>query len=374
MKKEYTIVWRNEKKMLSLRPEIKLMNRRKIRFKLCIILALMMLPLATDAQRRKTTNKKAKAKEEEPVEDPRIMQMLTSTQQVMFIDSLVTDRADFMSYIPLSPHIGKLTQTAGLGTFTSEMGDYRLITVQKDTLTMIMSSDFIANRWTEPQPANGLDEAAANPFLMPDGVTLYFAQKGGKSIGGYDIFVTRYDSQRRAFLKAENIGMPFASTANDLFYAIDEYNQLGYFVTDRRQPIGKVCIYTFIPSETRRTYRSEAYTDEQLRSLAAINRMADTWTNDLQKQKDALTRLEKARAAQSQGQTADRQSHITELDSLRHEAEILDKALTLARNHYATASEGERVTLCISILSAEQQLENLQLEIRQREKQIPYRN
>lgn len=86
------------------------------------------------------------------------------------------------------------------------------------------------------------------PFMMPDGTTFYFAATGEESIGGYDIFVTRFDSESGSFLKAENIGMPFNSTANDYMYAIDEFNDIGWFATDRSQPEGKVCIYIFIPS------------------------------------------------------------------------------------------------------------------------------
>ena len=342
-----------------------------MKLKIFALVALLLLPLSMDAQRKKKPVKKEKPAEE-VVEDPRIAQMLASTQQIVFIDSMVVDKQDFMSYIPLSPHIGKLKQADGLGSFTSEMGDHRLMTTDESA---IASTDFIGNHWTAPSPIKGIGSApACNPFLMPDGITLYFAQKGEKSIGGYDIFVTRYDSEMAAFLRPENLGMPFSSESNDLFYGIDEFNQLGYFVTDRRQPHGKVCIYVFIPNEQRKVYRSEAYSEEQLRSLAAIRRIADTWKDKLQRQ-EALKRFTTARSAFAASENSTQKSQgQSMLDSLRHEADVLEKTLTLTRNRYATATEGERVTLRISILSAEQQLENLQLEIRQREKQIPYHN
>ena len=340
-----------------------------MRYKLCIIVALLVLPLTIQAQRKKGT---VKPKVEEPAEDPRITQMLSSVQQIMFVDSVVVDRNDFMKHIPLSPHIGKLSQTAGLGMFTSEMGDHRLCTTAD---TIIAETDFIANRWTEARPVNGIGNAPAiNPFLMPDGITLYYAQKGEKSIGGFDIFVTRYDSERRTFLKPENIGMPFSSEADDLFYAIDEFNQLGYFVTNRRQPADKVCIYTFIPQDSRRIYRSETYEEKQLRALAAINRIADTWEKG-EKRHEALARLEGAKAAI--GNLHDKNitpKNQTELDALHHEADVLDKTLALTRKHYATASENERAVLRTKILDAERQLEQLQQDIKNKEKQIPDNN
>ena len=200
---------------------------------------------------------------------------------------------------------------------------------------------------------------------MSDGITLYFAQQGPNSIGGYDIFVTRYDSDTGTYLKAENLGMPFSSTANDYLYAIDEANKLGYFVTDRRQPAGKVCIYVFIPNETRKVYPSETYSDDQLRSLAAIERIADSWDNKAQRN-EALNRLYAARQQQSKATQAN--TKLTPLESLRHQAETLEKALDLARRYYARATSAERQNLRHEILTSEKELEALQLEIRQEEK------
>ena len=96
-----------------------------MRYKTYIALMLMLLPLGVNAQRRGRAVKTPKV--EEPVEDPRITQMRASTQKVTFIDSMVVDKVDFMRHIPLSPHIGKLTQSNGLGTFTNEMGDHLVL-------------------------------------------------------------------------------------------------------------------------------------------------------------------------------------------------------------------------------------------------------
>ena len=203
------------------------------------------------------------------------------------------------------------------------------------------------------------------PVLSEDGKRVYFSSKGLYGMGGYDIFVTRYDSDTGTYLKAENLGMPFSSTANDYLYAIDEANKLGYFVTDRRQPAGKVCIYVFIPNETRKVYPSETYSDDQLRSLAAIERIADSWDNKAQRN-EALNRLYAARQQQSKATQAN--TKLTPLESLRHQAETLEKALDLARRYYARATSAERQNLRHEILTSEKELEALQLEIRQEEK------
>lgn len=333
-----------------------------------LLLALTMIIPSGFAQRRKKAVRKKQTKKEVVVEDPRIAQMLASTQQIMFIDSMVVSKRNFLSYIPLSRDAGLAEQNDSLGQFTNELRDHRLIVSysKKDSACHISQCDYIANTWTVPVRVKGISDASANfPFLMPDGITLYFAQQGENSIGGYDLFVTRYDAESGAFLKAENLGMPFSSTANDYFYAIDETSNLGYFVTDRNQPKGKVCIYVFEPNQTRKIYQSEAYSDQKLRSLAAVSKIADTWA-DKKQQQEALTRY---RSAKSQASNLKSQtSNSSELDNLRHQAEVLEKALLLARNYYARASEDERVSLRPEILKSEKELESLQLEIRKAEK------
>lgn len=348
------------------------------RYTAILIALLLIIPASVDAQRRKKPVKKPAPKKEEVIEeDPRIQQMLASTQKVMFIDSMVVDFDNFISYIPLSHECGTLAMEATFGSYTNELNDHRLTAIvpSADSVCHIMSSNLIDTEWTMPARLTGIDDDASNfPYLMPDGTTLYFAQRGEKSLGGYDIFVTRFDGERNMFLKPENLGMPFASEANDYLYVVDETYQLGYFVTDRHQPKGKVCIYVFLPTTSRSIYQSEAYSDQQLRALADINRIADTWGRDAAIRRNALSRLEKARAdqqasAQSQGSSS-RGQHSTEIDELRQQADKLEKSLQQARVSYAHASIDERANMRDDILQSERQLEELQLTIKQKIKEL----
>lgn len=338
-----------------------------------ILLALAMLaPTASLAQRRKAVKKPKKAVEVVE-ENPLVAQMLEATQRIVFIDSMVVRKDDFYSYIPLSPECGHLQQIAGTGQYTNELGDHRLqaLYATGDTATYLAVTDFIGGQWTEPVPVKGIGNDDSNhPYLMPDGTTLYFAQKGEKSIGGYDIFVTRSNTEKGSFLRPENLGMPFASEANDYLYVIDEPRQLGYFVTDRRQPEGMVCIYIFIPSTSRRVYQSEAYTKEQLRSLAAINRIADTW-GDGSERKKALERLAQARQAftSHHENEINGSEQLTDLDKMRQEATKRRKALAEARKDYAIATPEAKAIMKPDILNQEKELEQLLLQIKQKEKE-----
>lgn len=337
---------------------------------LIILFMATLWPLTTTAQQRNRNHRQQQQQQAQPSEaELRIAQMVAATQKVVFIDSVVVPLNDFISHIPLSSECGKLTQEYGLGHFVSQLNDHRLSTyTSADSTTHIVSSHLIGKEWTNPEPLPGLNDASANyPYLMPDGITLYFAQKGEKSIGGYDIFVTRYDSDSATYLRPENIGMPFSSVDNDYLYVVDDLHELGYFVTDRRQPAGKVCIYTFIPNEVRQTYSDENLTEEQLKSLARIDRIADTWGTSkvrhyAQLKQEAVDAPPVVNMMQTTGDA--------DLDQMIQQAETLQKELLAARNDYARADENDRNSLRNEILKSERELEALQLVIRQKEKMI----
>lgn len=218
---------------------------------------------------------------------------LNATERVVFIDSVVVHKNDILPNIPLSDEAGKLdtyqhffssTDNPGAYLFRSQMGDH-IIYAKNDAKKnpQLFEGRLFDDNWTEPKDLNtqGLgdhgDIAQNYPFLLSDGTTLYYAAKGEESLGGYDIFMTRFDTDDKSFLAPENIGMPFNSTANDYLYVVDEVNQLGWFVTDRNQHVDSVCIYTFIPSESRKIY-SAAVEGDRMRALGKLNSIRDTWT------------------------------------------------------------------------------------------------
>ena len=167
-----------------------------------ILFLAFMTILPSGFSQRKRTVVKRKKKVETVVEDPRIQQMLVATQNIMFIDSMVVDKRHFISRIPLSADAGLLEQTDSLGQFTNELKDYRLTAYfdKNDSCIHISQSDYIANQWTTPVRVGGISDFSANfPFLMPDGVTLYFGQQGeqGSTFDANGNEIVRYKNLRR---------------------------------------------------------------------------------------------------------------------------------------------------------------------------------
>jgi len=205
-----------------------------------------------------------------------------------------------------------------------------------------------------------------------DGVTLYFASDGENSIGGYDIFITKYASGSQDFLVPENIGMPFNSPANDYMMVIDEQQRIGWFATDRNQPAGKVMIYKFIPNETKILFRTED--KDLLRRVAQlkVNRKAENVNmypvENLQQQETAneaefsvvindstiYTRFEQFQSTQAL-------SRFKEWLKMKKELQILKNELQQMREHYSiTQKTEEKNILMRKILDSEQKLIDLE--------------
>jgi hypothetical protein len=98
-------------------------------------------------------------------------------------------------------------------------------------------------------------EDDATPFFHQDSRTLYFASQWHHGLGGYDLFKAEYLGDS-TWGRAQNLGLPFNSAANDLFYYRRGNDSIGYFASNRSGSLtiaGESCcndLYKFIlPTE-----------------------------------------------------------------------------------------------------------------------------
>lgn len=354
-----------------------------------IFLLIFSLACPVFAQRR------GKAKLQKVKTDPRIESMTQATQRIEFIDSVVIPLASLPEALRLSRETGRVCtfqqffradQPGCDMLYANETGN-RIIysALQPDSTVRLVQQELYGDTWTRPAELQGLYQPALTdslcyPFLMADGTTLYFAARGTESIGGLDIFVSRLDVEAGRYMRPENIGMPFNSTANDYLYVIDELTGIGWFATDRRQSPGQVCLYTFLPPDTRELW-PDTYTTVQLAARAAITSIRDTWAHTAER-KAALARL-----AAVETNTADRHLDRPIVPGLkaRHPADLrspesrqLYKQLAAMRAKLATIEKRLSQTREASIqgaakamvISDERQAEQLYQQIADTEKQI----
>ncbi|MBR5861374.1 MAG: tetratricopeptide repeat protein [Bacteroidaceae bacterium] len=332
----------------------------------------------------------------------KLNRMVMNCEKICFVDSFVVDKKDFLSAYRMGSEGGYITTNArffddeglpgylncserGLDIYFSDFDE------DNDSLMKLYHNSKIADEWGRATMLKGFDTKGNDnyPFMLSDGVTLYFASDGEGSIGGYDLFVTRLDIETGRFLRPDHLAMPFNSVANDYMLAINEVANLGWFATDRNQPEGLVCVYVFIPSPDKECYDTDDF--GKLFSYAQISSIAATQTDGeaLRKARQQLTILhyeqnagtrkgdflfvvddrldykslsdfksEKARALFVEWQKKEAQ--------LRQDVTLLEQK----RDEYSSANAGMKNSMRNTILTLERKIESEQQELERMEYEV----
>ncbi len=96
-------------------------------------------------------------------------------------------------------------------------------------------------RWTTAKnlgPVINSPYDEETPFLSKDGRTLYFSSNNLKSMGGFDIFKTRYDDVKQSWGSPENLGRPINSAGDDLSFTFSPNGLEAFFVSSRKDGFG----------------------------------------------------------------------------------------------------------------------------------------
>lgn len=333
------------------------------------------------------------------VEDPGLLlykSMIPSTAKILFIDSVVVDKKNFLSQIPLNPESGRIgMRDIEYSQYENEFGDRAFFAAGDTATSALYACDKVGGEWSAPtrlfDTIEGIDKVNF-PFLMSDGITMYFGAKGEGTMGGYDIYMTTFDYDSGKFYTPENMGLPYNSTANDYLLAIDDVDKLGWLVTDRRQPEDKVCIYTFVPSDTRQGFDDTDLDNSEIEKYSRILSIADTWK--FGNKKSGMARLEelKSRLKTNAVKAAETESFAINdnvvyhssgnfkseqarelyngLKIKRKEFEDMMSRLSTMRRLYHDSTVSMRKGLENELLTLEKQVEDLNADIRATEKDI----
>ncbi|WP_146895090.1 OmpA family protein [Adhaeribacter aerolatus] len=83
-----------------------------------------------------------------------------------------------------------------------------------------------------------------SPYLTRDGKTMYFTSRGHNSMGGYDVFVTKFDSVSRRWSRPENMGYPINTPDDDAYYRLSPDGSYAYLSSYRMGGYGEKDIWT----------------------------------------------------------------------------------------------------------------------------------
>lgn len=82
-----------------------------------------------------------------------------------------------------------------------------------------------------------------DPYLHPDGVTLYFSSKGHSTMGEYDVFKSVLNIETNKFSPPESLGYPINSVNNDRFFVLSGDGKHGYYSSVKDDSKGSSDIY-----------------------------------------------------------------------------------------------------------------------------------
>lgn len=103
-----------------------------------------------------------------------------------------------------------------------------------------------------PKVNTDLDEDFPN--VSPDGEYLYFSSKGHFSMGGYDIFKSRWNPDSNHFESPRNIGYPVNSVDDDMNYRVSRTGRYGYMSALREDGYGDYDLYRITINEVESEY------------------------------------------------------------------------------------------------------------------------
>ena len=276
---------------------------RYILFLICCLFAFT----STQAQKKKVVKKKeTKAKvvaTDKKVDNSLFATMLPNTDKLLVIDSAVVDKDSFLKHLDLQNENGYVGIENDNAWFINALKNKKIY-ASGDSLSgrKLILAYYVNSKWEDRRPISELNTLFSDinfPFLMPDATTLFFSAKGHNSIGGFDIYTTRLDVDNGGFYIPDNYGLPYNSTANDYFLAIDERNNLGWLVSDRYQPEDKVCIYIFVPNKNRVKLAQEGFDNNTIKKLAQLNSIQATW--NFGDKQEAMRNLERLRTQRNVG-------------------------------------------------------------------------
>lgn len=324
----------------------------------------------------------------------RLQRMASNTEDIQIIDSMVVGKDEFLSAYKLSPSGGRMEYFNTVFSANKKINstvyfnekESKIYFAQPDTADVysLYSMEKLLDKFGNEKKLSdnnfGLNGSINYPFLMPDGVTIYFAAQDENSIGGYDIFVSRYNMNNDTFLAPERLNMPFNSIYNDYMMVVDEEKGVGWFATDRLQPEDSICVYTFIPNPSVQHIDGDDDNYKSRRTL--ITSISDTWKDGVDYEKTiALARKEPTVKKQevrdftfvindehtyyklADFKSKEARDVYYDVIRLKNELKTLDTDLEKQREAYSKMSDSEKRNAASSILMLEKKIEQLQLQI-----------
>lgn len=266
--------------------------------------------------------------------------MLHYVSSPTIVTRKILDKKDFFLYYPKISSVGHfISSPQGLPS-TSDT-----LYLPDNTNTLYYSTKdnygvwniFVTHKqddgsWSAPEALGSNVNSKGNeifPFLSPDGKRLYFSSNGHYGAGGYDLYVSIWDEDKKSWGIAQNMGFPYSSPSDDLFFYVTPDGKYAAFSSTRSLDDPTSRLY----STSRILCYVVNYEDDPVKHPATPQETYElarlrSGTVMTQQQRDSLSNAEVTKALEG----VERKSGLAEMDSLtRATTERYTKATQLYR-------------------------------------------
>ena len=218
--------------------------------------------------------------------------------------------------------------------------------MDEEGIRNIYATHLTDSLWSVPTLINEQMTSSSDeiyPMLSPDGQSLYFASKGLYGMGGYDLYVSNWNSETNDWDMPVNMGFPYSSPYDDFLFVNTEDGKYSIFASNRECGRDSVTIYVL---EYDSMPVRKAVTDvDELRALASLNPARDH------------SRIDNDAAVPDEGQqnesTKRYMDKMREVRALRDSVARFGKNLEKMRSGLAGASGEEKARLTAEISDKE---------------------
>ena len=137
-----------------------------------------------------------------------------------------------------------------------------------------LSTQDAKGKWAEPVnvgPKINTQYSEMSPFFDQSTGTLYFSSAGHKTMGGYDIFKSVYDSTAKEWGEPTNIGYPVNTSDDNIFYQVAAGGKRGYYASVQEIGEGEKDIYLVRVPQKVNPIAKEEKKEEIVKDSVATN-------------------------------------------------------------------------------------------------------
>lgn len=232
-----------------------------------------------------------------------------------------------------------------------------------DGIRNIYRSEYRDTLWSAPALINEQVTTSSDeiyPMLSPDGKQLFFASRGLYGMGGYDLYVSKWDEALGDWGIPENLGFPYSSPYDDFLFINTADGKYSIFASNRSCSRDSVDVYVLeFDSMPVRKSVSDA---EELKKLCELTPAADPSKLDT----DSV-------AAEDVRDNEDMRRYsgkLQEVRSLRDSIYRCSTGIDNDRNRLSEVSGEEKSMLAASIISKEAMLPKLQDSLSRARKEL----